>query len=220
MKAAESDKAPHIIRHRFDLAMAQGQVFAGVDEVGRGCLAGPVFAAAILLPPDIQHWCDVNDSKKLSEVKRQKSFEIIVQESIAIGIGQAVVSEIDQLNILRATQLAMGRAIGNLNVDIDLALVDGNVPANSDVPSLPVVAGDARSLSIAAASIVAKVHRDRYMRLLHKEFPEYHFDKNVGYGTPAHLDALAAFGPTSHHRKSFAPVRDYHATQVRLAING
>lgn len=221
MPSERHDKnSTHLIRHRYDLAMSQGAIFAGVDEVGRGCLAGPVVAAAVVLPTDVGRWHDVNDSKQLRDTQREKLYEMIIGSAPAVGIGQASVREIDDVNILVATQLAMGRAIANLGIQIELALVDGNQPANTEVPSLPVVKGDARSLAIAAASVVAKVYRDKYMRALHEDFPVYRFDKNVGYGTPVHLMALETYGPSAHHRVTFAPVRRHFIGQARLTLHG
>jgi ribonuclease HII len=220
LKKSESrkPKSDHILRNRFDLAMAAGCSYAGVDEVGRGCLAGPVVAAAIVPPTDIEEWSLVDDSKRLREGRRDEVFSLIQTTARAVGIGWGTVEEIDSLNILRATQLAMGRAIASLNSEVSLVLVDGNHPANTSVASLPIVDGDARSLAIGAASIVAKVYRDRWMKELHEEFPAYGFDTNVGYGTKTHLEALRKYGPTLHHRLSFGPVREVRMAQVRLTI--
>lgn len=180
------------------------RIVAGIDEVGRGPLAGPVVAAAVILErKSIPSGLD--DSKKLTEPKREYFFDLIMRCAF-VGIGMASVEEIDRVNIRRATHLAMMRALGALNVKPDLALIDGN-----DAPALPcasetLIGGDGISVSIAAASIVAKVTRDRMMRRLHVEHPGYGWDTNKGYGTQAHLAALKRFGVTGHHRKSFAPV--------------
>jgi len=177
---------------------------AGVDEAGRGPLAGPVFAAAVIL--DKKHIPKgLDDSKKMSEAAREKAFGKIM-ECATVGIGEASVDEIDLVNIRQATHLAMARAVRALFPVPAFALVDGN-----DAPALPcpcetIVEGDARSLSIAAASIVAKVTRDRMMLLLDAEHPGYGWRTNKGYGTQAHLKALNALGPCRHHRRSFAPV--------------
>ncbi|GEO24770.1 hypothetical protein AAC03nite_05550 [Alicyclobacillus acidoterrestris] len=207
-------------RNRFDRAMAGASLYAGVDEVGRGCLAGPVVAAAVIPPTDVHRWELVDDSKRLPGRKREELAKLIRETAIAVGIGVADVSEIDQLNILCATQLAMGRAVLNLAHEVEILLVDGIYGANSPVPSLPVVRGDHRSLAIGAASIVAKVFRDTYMKQLDALYPQYGFAANVGYGTKQHRAALAAYGPTEHHRMSFAPVREAQTVQTRLVLHG
>ncbi|TDY50454.1 RNase HII [Alicyclobacillus sacchari] len=198
-------------RARFDSAMAGGLTMAGVDEVGRGCLAGPVVAAAVILPRTEDASLDlmcVTDSKKLTAKRRHELANMIRFRAVSIGIGEANSREIDELNILRATQLAMGRALERLDIPVELALVDGNVPASTSVACLPVIGGDMRSLSIAAASIVAKVYRDQWMMRLHRDYPQYGFDSHVGYATKSHLIALREHGPTPYHRLSFGPVRD------------
>lgn len=179
---------------------------AGVDEVGRGPLAGPVAAAAVILDPD-RLPKGVDDSKALSAKAREEAFERIAASALAIGVAFASVSEIDGSDIRKACLLAMARAVAALSVAPRLVLVDGR-----DLPDLPcpgeaIVKGDALSLSIAAASVVAKVMRDRQMRRLAALYPHYGFETNAGYGTKAHLDALAARGPTPFHRMSFAPLR-------------
>lgn len=177
---------------------------AGVDEAGRGPLAGPVFAAAVIL--DAKHIPKgIDDSKKLSERVRENLYAEIVANALA-GIGEASVEEIDRLNIRQATHLAMARAVKALRISPSFALVDGN-----DAPALPcpcdtIVGGDAHSLSIAAASIIAKVARDRVMKTLDAEFPDYGWRSNKGYGTKNHLEALTRHGPCPHHRRSFAPI--------------
>lgn len=186
-------------------------VVAGVDEVGRGPLAGPVFAAAVSIDRDILPRSLIpliDDSKKLSSKKRKiLSDNLWSAEGVSIGIGRAEVQEIDNYNILNATHLAMARAVDALPFEINLALVDGNraPPLSCDV--ITVVRGDSISFSIAAASIVAKVKRDRLMARLAMEFPGYGWETNMGYGTKGHLAALRQLGPTVHHRRSFAPVR-------------
>lgn len=179
----------------------------GIDEVGRGPLAGPVVAAAVILParlPEILI-AELDDSKKLSAAKRRK-LAAIVTDCAMVGIGRAEVAEIDRINILQATMAAMTRAYRALGVPATLALVDGNRP-----PVLPctvrcVVKGDSKSLSIAAASVVAKVLRDDLMAALARSHPGYGWERNAGYGTAAHLEALRRLGVTPHHRRSFAPV--------------
>jgi ribonuclease HII len=189
----------------FALELAAAQPVCGIDEAGRGPLAGPVVAAAVILNPE-HIPAGLDDSKALTARKREALFEKIMQTA-QVGVGQADVSEIDSLNILGATKLAMQRAFAVLPTAPATALVDGNQP-----PALPchvqyVIKGDAKSLSIAAASIIAKVTRDKIMVELGAAFPEYGFEKHAGYGTAAHLAALATYGVTPHHRQSFAPVR-------------
>ena len=180
---------------------------AGVDEAGRGPLAGPVCAAAVILNPR-RLPTGANDSKKLSARAREALFDEICQNALAVGIGLASVSEIDRFNIRNATFLAMRRAIGALALPPRQVLIDGNAaPKDLACPAQTIVKGDATSLSIAAASIVAKVTRDRLMLRLHEAWPVYKFADHMGYGTPAHLAALAQHGPCPSHRASFAPVR-------------
>jgi len=192
----------------FALEIAAGGVVAGIDEAGRGPLAGPVIAAAVVLnretlPPEIADGLD--DSKRLSPSRRAVFFTALQGEA-RIGIGGASVAEIDQLNILQATFLAMVRAFGGLGSRPDRALVDGNRLPALPIPAQAVVGGDRRSLSIAAASIVAKVTRDRIMAGLARRHPGYGWEHNAGYSTKAHRDALARLGVTPHHRRGFAPV--------------
>ncbi len=174
----------------------------GVDEAGRGPLAGPVCAAAVILPPDVE-LPGLNDSKKLSEKKRELLFPMIQEQAVAWSVAFASVEEIEELNILRATFLAMNRAIAGLNVKPDLALIDGNQNREIAMPSRTVVHGDARCACIAAASILAKVSRDRLMKELAVRYPQYGFEKHKGYGTKAHYAALREYGPCPIHRRSF-----------------
>jgi ribonuclease HII len=179
---------------------------AGIDEAGRGPLAGPVVAAAVILPVDFVA-LGLDDSKKLSAARRDRWFEVLTTDPrIQLGIGSASVAEIDQLNILRATHLAMRRAVEALPIPPAHCLVDGLPVQGLPVPHTALVKGDSLSLSISAASIVAKVTRDRIMAELHEKFPQFGFAKNQGYGTKAHLEALSTHGPCMHHRFSFAPV--------------
>jgi ribonuclease HII len=189
------------------LEIALGGIVCGIDEVGRGPLAGPVVAAAVILPAAVpaRLSAELDDSKKLTAKKREV-LAALVLEGCATGIGCASVAEIDRLNILKATFLAMRRALDALGRPVDAALVDGNQPPPLPCPVHCVVAGDSRSLSIAAASVVAKVHRDRLMAELAAECPGFGWERNAGYGTRQHLDALARLGPTRHHRTSFAPI--------------
>lgn len=178
---------------------------AGLDEVGRGPLAGPVIAAAVILDPaNIPD--GLNDSKKLSQSRREELFTLIKASSL-VGIGEASVDEIDEINILQASMLAMRRALGNLPSDPIACLVDGNRDPGLPFPTRCLIKGDALSLSIAAASIIAKVFRDKIMTELGESHPEYGWAQNAGYGVPHHLQALDAVGPSPHHRKTFQPVR-------------
>lgn len=174
----------------------------GVDEAGRGPLAGPVCAAAVILPYDtiIE---GVNDSKKLSEKKREALFDVITENAVAYSIAFATVEEIEEYNILNATMLAMKRVVEGLEVKADYAMIDGNRLPQLDIPSEYIIKGDAKSMSIASASILAKVTRDRLLYKYAEEYPEYMFDKHKGYGTKAHIEALKKYGPTPFHRKSF-----------------
>jgi ribonuclease HII len=196
-------RMPHYIYESRWLKINTGLI-AGVDEAGRGPLAGPVFAAAVILDRKrIPKGLD--DSKQMTPEAREEAFARIM-ECAVVGVGEASVDEIDLVNIRQATHLAMARAVRALSLQPAFALVDGN-----DAPALPcpcdtIVDGDARSVSIAAASIVAKVSRDRVMMALHSEHPGYGWFTNKGYGTEEHLDALNRFGVTRHHRRSFAPV--------------
>lgn len=180
---------------------------AGVDEVGRGPLSGPVMAAAVVLTPT--HIPQgLNDSKKLTPARRDALYDQIMAQA-DVGIGEASVNEIDELNILRASHLAMERAVANLPLPPDHVLVDGNlIPRDLPYPATAIVKGDAKSLSIAAASIVAKTCRDRVMIRLAQEFPGYGWENNAGYPTKAHKLALQNLGVTPHHRRSFKPVHN------------
>lgn len=174
----------------------------GIDEAGRGPLAGPVYAAAVILPDGLEI-PGLNDSKKLTEKKREALFDEICQKAVAYGIGCASEQEIDEINILQATYLAMRRAVEQLSVPADYALVDGNRMPPLAIPGETVVKGDAKSASIAAASILAKVSRDRVMLLMDPVYPQYQFAKHKGYGTKVHREALLTYGPCPIHRKTF-----------------
>ncbi len=180
---------------------------AGVDEAGRGPWAGPVVAGAVILSPEAIP-SGLNDSKKLKPAARESLFTALMESALAVGIGVATVEEIDRLNIWQATALAMERAVAALAVAPGFILVDGNrLPARLPCKAQAVIGGDATSLSIAAASIIAKVTRDRMMAALAQEFPLYGFERHAGYGTAAHSDALRTHGPCPAHRRSFAPIR-------------
>ncbi|MCC7055569.1 MAG: ribonuclease HII [Gemmatimonadaceae bacterium] len=179
----------------------------GVDEVGRGPLAGPVVACAILLPTHCREIAGVGDSKALKPADRVRLAVDIRRTALAIGIGAASVAEIDRVNIYQATAIAMRRAIARITLPYDLLLVDGSPFAALGTPHQAVVKGDACCLSIACASIIAKVTRDRLLASLHGRHPVYGWEHNAGYGTAAHLAALTEHGPTPHHRRSFRPLR-------------
>ncbi len=186
-----------------DSFYAQGvQVICGVDEAGRGPLAGPVCAAAVILPPHLEI-SGLTDSKKLSDKKRRELFPIIQEHAIAWGIGMASEKEIDEINILQATFLAMQRALDQLNVKPDLALIDGNREKDFGIPVKTVVKGDSLSMNIAAASILAKVARDDLMVKQAETYPQYGFEIHKGYGTKAHYAALTEHGPSPIHRMTF-----------------
>jgi ribonuclease HII len=174
----------------------------GVDEAGRGPLAGPVCAAAVILPENTII-DGVNDSKKLSEKKREALFDVIKSSARSYCIAYATVEEIESMNILNATMLAMKRAVEGLDVKADYAMIDGNRLPDLKIDSEFIIKGDAKSMSIAAASILAKVSRDRLLREYAKEYPKYQFDKHKGYGTKAHIEALKKYGPCPYHRMSF-----------------
>lgn len=178
------------------------KVVCGVDEAGRGPLSGPVVAAACVLPIDVEIPA-LNDSKKLTPKKRDLLFDVIREVAVDFAIGQATPEEIDRLNILNATMLAMRRAIAGLKTPPDYALVDGNCIRDFPVPASAIVKGDSLSASIAAASILAKVTRDRLCLADHSAYPQYGFDKHKGYGTAEHIAALKQYGPTPIHRKTF-----------------
>lgn len=183
------------------------KVIAGVDEAGRGPLAGPVVSAAVVLPEkfDVP---GINDSKKLSEKKREALFPLIQNQAIAFGIGMADHGEIDRINILQASLLSMKRAVEDLGLTPDYLLIDGKFTIDSTIDQRPVIKGDALSLSIAAASILAKVTRDRIMKDLDLRYPVYGFSRHKGYPTKAHKEAILTHGPSPVHRKSFKGVKD------------
>ena len=186
-----------------EISASTGLVFlAGVDEAGRGPLAGPVCAAACLLPRGLEI-PGLDDSKKLSPKKREELYDVIINSSLTYGIAFASVEEIESFNILNATFLAMNRAIEKLDPQPDLVLVDGNRNTGIHVPSRCIVTGDSQCADIAAASILAKVTRDRYMLTMAEQYPEYGFEKHKGYGTALHYEALRAYGPCPIHRLSF-----------------
>lgn len=183
--------------------LIEGRIEAGCDEAGRGCLAGPVTAAAVILPPDFNNEL-INDSKQLTEKQREALRPIIEREALAWAVSFVSPKEIDQINILRASITAMHRAIDQLKVRPEALLIDGNrFYKYQDLPHTTIVKGDGKMLSIAAASILAKTHRDEYMRNIAQEYPQYNWAKNKGYPTKEHRAAIAAYGPTPYHRMSF-----------------
>ncbi|MCK5894755.1 MAG: ribonuclease HII [Endozoicomonadaceae bacterium] len=182
-------------------------IIAGVDEVGRGPLCGPVVTAAVILDP-LRPIDGLNDSKKLTERRREILFDLIKERALAWSLGRAEVEEIDQINILQATMLAMQRAVAGLSINPTLALIDGNRCPKLPCAAKAVIKGDSRVPEIAAASILAKVTRDREMQVLDQQYPGYGIAKHKGYPTREHLDALARLGVTSDHRRSFRPVRE------------
>ncbi len=192
-----------VMRKYEDTLIRAGYTFiAGVDEAGRGPLAGDVFAAAVILPCDFMP-DGLNDSKKLTEKKREKLYDIIVENAVSYAIGRADAAEIDEINILQATYAAMRRAVLGLSKVPDYVLIDGNPVQNMPFLNASIVKGDSLSLSIAAASVIAKVSRDRYMLEMDAKFPGYGFAVHKGYGTKAHKDAIWEKGPCPIHRKTF-----------------
>ena len=194
------------------VAFQEGVLEAGCDEAGRGCLAGPVVAAAVILPETFNHPL-LNDSKKLSEKQRNILRPIIEAEAISWKVGIASVEEIDKINILKASFLAMHRAIEGLDTQPEWLLIDGNrFPKYPNIPHTCIIKGDGKYRSIAAASILAKTHRDEIMVGLAEQYPNYGWPKNAGYPTAAHREAIAQYGPTPHHRQSFRLLKGQQGT--------
>ena len=207
-------------RHRWsriehDLRAVAGPLIAGIDEVGRGPLAGPVVACAVVMPPDARAIRGVDDSKRLPPVLRARLAARIRERALALGLGAASVREIERLNIYHATTLAMRRALRRLRIAPDHVIIDGRRIATLETPHTAVVGGDSRCYSVACASIVAKVTRDRLMKALARRYPMYAWDRNVGYGTRRHVSGLGEHGPTPHHRRTFFRVR-----QLTLDLDG
>ncbi|HBI47530.1 MAG TPA: ribonuclease HII [Smithella sp.] len=192
------------------------QFIAGIDEAGRGPLAGPVVAAAVILPPGYLN-SEIKDSKKLSAGKRDELYETINREAIAVGMIVVDADIIDRVNILQATLQAMRDAVLELPASPDFLLIDGNQRVPILTPQKPIVKGDSLSISIAAASIIAKVSRDRIMEMYHRQFPHYNFQRNKGYGTKEHLDAIKKFGICKIHRKSFH-VKNLNQTKLEFNV--
>jgi len=183
------------------------KTIAGVDEAGRGPLAGPVVSAAVILPWDFA-CTGIDDSKKLSEKKREALFPIIKEQAIAVSTGISAHHEIDQINILQASLLSMKRAVENLWIQPDFLLIDGKFTIDTDIDQAAVIKGDAKNISIAAASIIAKVTRDAMMKVLHKTYPQYNFIQHKGYPTQAHKQAILKYGPCPVHRQTFKGVKE------------
>lgn len=202
MKEKEEERLKHMLEIEDSLYQKGYNLVCGVDEAGRGPLCGPVVAAAVILNKDDMIE-GVNDSKKLSEKKRECLYDVIMQKAIAVGVGMSDVDIIEKVNILNATKLAMKQAIKNLKIKSDYVLIDGNQMIDIDIDAQTVVSGDAKSESIAAASIIAKVTRDRLLIEYDKKYPEYGFAKHKGYGTKAHIEAIKKYGLTPIHRASF-----------------
>lgn len=201
-RAAAAEKKRLEGMKRYEYQYAQAGIICGIDEAGRGPLAGPVVAGAVVLPKD----CDIlylNDSKQLSEKKREELYEIIMEKAQAVGVGYAPPERIDEINILQATYEAMRQAVSALSVKPDILLNDAVTIPDVAIRQVPIIKGDAKSVSIAAASIIAKVTRDRLMRQYDSVFPEYGFAQNKGYGAALHIEALKKYGPSPIHRKSF-----------------
>lgn len=198
----EAEKERIYALQEYERRYPQAAFICGIDEVGRGPLAGPVVAGAVILPKD----CEIlyiNDSKKLSAAKREELYDVIMDQAIAVGLGQASPQRIDEINILQATYEAMRQAINNLGVMPDILLNDAVTIPQVSIPQVPIVKGDAKSISIGAASIIAKVTRDRMMVAYDSEYPGYAFAENKGYGSAAHIAALGRLGATPIHRQSF-----------------
>lgn len=202
MEQCERERLTKMLEIENELYESGKTAVAGVDEAGRGPLAGDVFAAAVILPEGLLIQ-GLNDSKKLSEKKRESLYDVIVNEAVCYGIGRATPAEIDELNIRNATFLAMNRAISSLLTRPDYVLIDGDGMKNLEIPHRCVIKGDSVSMSVAAASILAKVLRDRYMKDLSLKYPDYSFQKHKGYCTKEHVEKVLQYGPCPEHRQSF-----------------
>lgn len=202
MNEKEITRLDNMLKIEHKLNKKGYELVCGVDEAGRGPLCGPVVAAAVILQKDA-HIEGVNDSKKLTEKRREKLYDDIMQNAVSVGVGVSDVDIIEEVNILNATKKAMLQAISNLKVNPEYVLVDGNQKIDTDIPLETVVKGDSKSESIAAASIIAKVTRDRLLIEYDKKYPEYGFAKHKGYGTKAHIEAIKKYGLTPIHRPSF-----------------
>lgn len=213
----EFQRMRNLLKIENDIQKCGYRLIAGVDEAGRGPLAGPVMAAACILPKDFD-LPGLNDSKKLTEKRREYLFSKIEDQAIAFSLGSATASEIDKLNILQATKMAMKRAINNLEVTPDYVLIDGRDRLDITLIHRTIVGGDGLSASIAAASILAKVTRDKLMTEMHEIYPEYSFDHHKGYGTKLHLEAIHRFGPCPIHRQSFSPIKEMTSSSEKKSV--
>lgn len=202
LEAIEKEKARTELMKKYEKEYDAYSYICGIDEVGRGPLAGPVIAGAVILPKDCQILY-LNDSKQLSEKKREELYDVIMREAVSVGLGLASHERIDEINILQATYEAMREAISKCSPSPDILLNDAVTIPKVDIKQVPIIKGDAKSISIAAASIVAKVTRDRLMVEMDRVYPGYHFAENKGYGSAAHIEALKKLGPCPIHRKSF-----------------
>ena len=192
------------------------KLIVGCDEAGRGCLLGPVYAGAVILPKDFSHEL-INDSKKLTEKQREEAYQIIIENALAWGVGFCTPEEIDEINILNASRLAMERAIENMNHQYDLIITDCMKMPKAKVEVIDLVHGDAKAQCVAAASIIAKVSRDHVCYELDKQYPQYNIRKNKGYGTKDHLEALKKYGPIKGlHRFSYAPIKALFIEKITL----
>ena len=192
------------------------KLIVGCDEAGRGCLLGPVYAGAVILPQDFSHEL-INDSKKLSEKQREEAYKVIIENAVAWGVGFCTPEEIDEINILNASRLAMERAIENMNHNYDLIITDCMKMPKAKVEVIDLVHGDAKAQCVAAASIIAKVSRDHVCYELDKEYPQYNIRKNKGYGTKDHLEALKKYGPVKGlHRFTYAPIKALFIEKITL----
>lgn len=198
----EKERIESLLQYEKEIYQSGYNIIAGIDEVGRGPLAGPVVTAAVILPKDCRIM-GINDSKKLSEKKRNELYDIIINNTVAYSFGVVSPKEIDEINILQATYKAMREALSKLSVKPDFVLADAVTIPDIECEQKGIIKGDAKSLSIGAASIIAKVHRDRMMEEYSKIYPEYHFEKNKGYGSKEHLEAIKKYGISPIHRKSF-----------------
>lgn len=199
------------------LAYEEGyKIIAGIDEAGRGPLAGPVVAAAVIFPPGYKN-SQINDSKQISARKRERLYDVINEEAVAVGVGIAEADVVDRINILQASLISMREAVLELSVFPDFLLIDGLHRIPLKTPQKPLVKGDTLSVSIAAASIIAKVSRDRIMEMYHRQFPQYNFLSNKGYGTREHRDAIKKFGLCKIHRKTFH-VKNINIDQTSLDL--
>ncbi len=204
----EADRMERMLRYERYAYQQGATAVAGLDEAGRGCLAGPVVAAAVILPRDWMH-AEINDSKQLTPHQRERLFAVIQEHALSIGVGMAAADIVDRINVLQATHVAMKEAVANLPIPPDYLLLDAVKLSKMPMPQCSIIKGDSLSLSIAAASIIAKVTRDRLMKEYDRQFPSYGFAGHKGYGTQQHRNAIKAHGPCPIHRVTFRGVKEY-----------